>query len=340
MEEVMEIRLDEAKVAATAKHLAGVCQGLGMNLKADAEESLFLAQELEHMMAREIETIYPERRARKFIPIGTSIPAGAQTYAYKVYDHRGAAKIIADWATDLPMFNALARKEIAQIVELGGAFGYSIAELEAAAMAGTPLEVREQQAAVKGFEKAENDILFFGSAANNIMGFLNADSANGGNVPTLSLPSDGTGASRLWSTKTAELIIRDLDQLVETAIQQSKGAFEINTILLPRSRWGVINTKPVSIGGGSDKTIKSWWMANHPGIEIDWLYELETAGANDTARAMAYFRSPEVVEGQIPLQYQQRPAQPKGLGIIIPCRSRIGGCSWTQPLGALYADGI
>jgi hypothetical protein len=219
-------------------------------------------------------------------------------------------------------------------------FTYSLEDIDRAVMTGTDLPAEKQRAVVKGFEKGENDILFFGDPQFKLQGFLNAHAANGGNIGIHNLPSDGTGSSRSWANKTPTQIIRDLDEMVESVISQSKNQVVPTVVILPRSRWAIINNTPVSLAGGSDKTIKTWWEANHPGITLDWLYELETAGVGNATRALCYKRDPEVVEGQIPMQYDQLPPQSRGLGFLVPARSRIGGVAWTMPLGALYFDGI
>lgn len=336
--ENVEIRLDEAKVAQTAKHVEATCAAIGFN--ADADESLFLARELETILAREFEKKYPERKARKLVPISTEVDPGSETYTYRVYDEFGAAKVITDYAKDLPTFDALAREVSAKVVSLGGSYGYSVQELRAAAKAGKSLDSRKQRAAVRGFEKAENDILLLGDANTGMLGLLKAAAADGGNVPTVSIPADGTGSTKTWSTKTADQIIRDLDLLVNTVRTQSKGIHEANTVLLPLEAWGIANSKPYSTAGGSDKTVLAWWKANHPGVEVGWVNELSTAGAGATTRAMAYVRDPEMLEGHIPQPYEQFPPQAKGLTFSVPCHSRIGGVAWYFPLSAVYGDGI
>jgi hypothetical protein len=336
--EDIEIRLDEAEVQFTADRVTEVMKELGH--RCDADESMFLAQQLEFMKAREIVKLYPERRARKFIPISGDVPAGAEQYSYKIYDYRGAAKLIAEHATDLPLFDVTATKETGYIRTMGGAMVFTLDDLDRAALTGQDLSTEQQKAAVKGFEKGENDVLFFGSSKFKLKGFLNQHAANGGNVGLHSLPSDGTGASRLWTTKTVTQIIRDLDEMVESVIEQSKNTIVPTTILLPRSRWALLNNTPFSVAGGSEVTIKTWWERNHPGITLDWLYELETAGVGGIKRAICYRLDEEVLQGQVPLPYDQKPPQARGLSFLVPVRSRIGGVDIKHPLGILYFDGI
>jgi hypothetical protein len=336
--ETKEIKLDEAQVARTAEIVATEAEKLG--LRMDAEESIFFARQLEHMLAKEFEVKYPDRKARLLIPISGEVDPGAESYTYPVYDRLGLSKIISDYSADLPTFDALAREVTAKIVSHGGSFKYSVQELRSAVMAKKPIEERKRRAAVAGMSDTENRLLLLGDSTFNIAGFLKSDAANGGNVPLVSIPADGTGSSKLWSTKTAELIIRDLNLLVRTVRTQSKGVHVPTTVLLPESSHGIIASTPYSIGGGSDKTILAWWMANNPGVEIDWLNELETAGGSSLRRMMAYVRRPDMVEGHIPVPYEQFPPQAKNLSFMVPVHGRFGGVAFYYPLSACYGDGI
>lgn len=336
--EAVEIKLDEARVSS----LAGVISRLSeqMGEKMDDGESIFFARQLEFIKAREFSVDYPELKARRIIPISTEVDPGAETITYRQYDMVGAAKVISDYSDDLPSFDALGKEFTSKIVGLGGSYGYSIQELRAAIMAKKSLDRRKQEAAVFGMRKKENTILFMGDSAHNILGFLKAAAADGlgGNVPTVSIPADGAGATKTWSTKSSVQIIRDLSLLLRTVREQTKGIENATTILLPLSSWGIINSKPYS--DLSDKTVLQWFLANNPGIEIDWLNELETAGASSVRRSMAFTRRPEKVEGQIPQDYEQLPPQPDGLRFSIPCHSRVGGVIWYKPFSAVYGDGI
>lgn len=338
MEEVLDIRLDEDQVAATAERVKTVCDAIGM--RVDDNESIFLARELEQIKAKEFETRKPPRRGRLLVPISTEISPDAESYTYRVYDETGAAKIITDYAGDLPSFDALAKEVTAKVYTAGGEFHYSVQELRSAIKAGRNLEARKQKAAVRGFEKMENDIILSGQKALGTTGLINSEAANGGNVPTLGVLADGAGGLKTWASKTAEQIIRDLDAMLISVRTTSKGEHEVNVIVLPLSSYGLINSKPFSTSGGSDKTVLSWWLANHPGVEVTWLNELETAGTGGVKRMIGYVRDPEMLECEIPSSYEQLPPQADGLMLSVPCFSRIGGVSWYFPLSAVYSDGI
>lgn len=336
--ETLEIRLDEAVVSDLAAHIRQISAGMGERM--DADESIFFARELEHIKAKEFDVDYPELKARTLIPISTEVNPGAETITYRQYDMVGAAKIIKDYADDLPSFDALGKEFTAKIVPIGGSYSYSLQELRAAIMAKRSIDTKKQQAAVFGMRKFENDLLLLGDSTRSILGLLKSSVAQGGAVPTVSIPADGTGSSKAWTAKTSELIIRDLDLIVRTVRQNTKMIEEVTTILLPLEAWGVANSKPFSVTGGSDKTVLQWWKANNPGIEVLALNELATAGASSVSRAMAFVRRPDKVEGQIPQDYEQLPPQPKNLKFMVPCHSRCAGVIWYKPWSAVYGDGI
>ncbi len=335
----IEIVLDEAEVSAYGERIRTICADGGENL--DADEGIFLARELLFEKAGEIDRVYPDLKARQVIPIASDIDEGADSYKYTTYDRRGQSKIVTDYDTKLPTFDVVAGEVFAKLVTHAGAFRYSIQELARAARARKPLLERKRAAANWGIRKTENTLLFLGSAADNIGGFLNGDGANGGvdlGVPTITLESDSSDNDKRFNKKTPKQIVRDLAALISGVRTQSKRTEEPNTILLPETVYGYINSTP--FGVDSERTILSWFLLNNPGVEIGWLLELETAGDGVDTRAIVYRRDPSKVAGQVVIPYRELPPQPDNLHFKVPCYAKGGGTDWLYPLSGAYADGI
>lgn len=339
MQEVIEIVLDEAEVQTLGSRIQEQMEGMGVKL--DADEGNFVARELLYSKAQEINKVYPDLRAREVIPIASDVPEGAESYKYNIFDFRGQSKIVTDYDTHLPTFDVGATEAFGKIVTHAGAIRYGVQEVARAAFARKPLNERKRNAAMWGIRRTENDILFFGSVAQGLVGFVNADGVGGAinaGIPTMNLQADGTGASKNFSTKTSQRIVRDLNAMLRTVRLQSKKTEKADTILLSETAYGVVNTMPFGID--SDKTVLQWFLANNPGVQVDSLLELEDAGVGGVGRAICFTRSPEKVAGQVVVPYRELPPQPDNLHVKIPCYSTCGGVDWLYPLSAVYADGI
>ena len=107
------------------------------NLRLDAGETAALARQLEHIYAKTYDVKYAELKARRFIPIDTSVDAGAEFFTYRQWDIFGMAKLIANYADDLPRVDTLAREFAAPIKSLGASYGFSIQDMSRAAMSGS-----------------------------------------------------------------------------------------------------------------------------------------------------------------------------------------------------------
>lgn len=302
------------------------------NIRLDAGETAALARQLEYIYAQTYDIKYAELKARRFIPIDTSVDPGAEFFTYRQWNMFGMAKLIANYADDLPRVDALAKEFPAPIKSLGASYGFSIQDMRRAAMSGSQLDSRRARAARRAHEQAFDQIMAFGNADAGILGFLNNP-----NVPIVAVT---TGQ---WVTNSATplQIIQDLNDLVNSIIIATLETFEPNVLLLPNLAFQIINTTPMSSTGDADKTILRFFLDNNPYItEIDQWNKLNAAGAGGTSRTVAYQRSEEVLAGVEPQPFEQFPPQPRNLEFVVPTHSRIGGVRMQYPLAVAYADDL
>lgn len=151
------------------------------------EVGVFLARELETILARSFEVEYADIKYSQLIPISTEVGPGSDSFSYRVFDKQGSMKVIADKANDLPRADVL-RKEISHPVRsLGASFAYTIQETRAAAMVqGMNLEQRRANAVRRAYEEKVQEIAFFGETPSGMKGFFNNDQVDK-TVPNLSL---------------------------------------------------------------------------------------------------------------------------------------------------------
>lgn len=302
------------------------------NIRLDAGETAALAKQLEFVYARTYDVKYAELKARRFIPIDTSVDPAAEFFTYRQWNMFGMAKLIANYADDLPRVDALAKEFPAPIKSLGASYGYSIQDMRRSARAGSQLETRRATAARRAHEQAFDEIMAFGNANAGILGFLNH--------PNVPIPSAVTGQ---WVTNNATPLqmIEDLNVLVNSIVLATLETFTPDTLLLDNAAFTRINTMPMSTTGDSDRTVLRFFLENNPYIRnVDQWVRLNTAGAGGVTRAVAYLRSEEVLAGVEPQPFEQFPPQWRNLEAVIPTHSRIGGVRIQYPLAVAYMDDL
>lgn len=303
-------------------------------LHLDSGESIFFERQLEHVKAKSYDVAYPELKARSLIPVSSEAGPGAETIKYEQFDAVGMAKIIASYSDDLPRADIKGKEFVGVIRSLGASYGYNLQEVRAAKHAGKNLEQRKANAAKRAILQKENTIGFFGDDQFGLLGLVNHP-----NISTTTLPADGTGSSALWSTKTPDLIVRDMNKVVNYIVENTKMVEAPNTMLLPVEKYNYISGK--RMGDGSDKTILQYFLETSPYIkEVAPVNELKAAGAGGLDRMIAYDKNPDKLTFEIPQDFEQLELEQRNLEYITPCHSRCAGVMIYYPLSVCYADGL
>lgn len=300
----------------------------------DANESAYLQRQLDFIKNQTYDIKYAELKARKLIPVSNDSPPGAEKIFYRSYDQTGLAKVIANYADDLPRADVKGSEFSANVKTLGASYAWNYVELQNAIYAQLPLDQRRANAARRSIAQLENSIAFFGDTASGLVGFFNA-----ANITSVTIPADGTGASKLWSTKTPDQILRDMNLVANTVVSTSLGVEEPDTMLLPLAQFNYVSSTARS--ANSDTTILNYFLQNNPYIkQVEWVNELLGAGASSTDRMMAYRRSPEVLTMEVADDFKQLEMQQVNLEYKVPCLERFAGVLVYYPLAIAYGDGI
>jgi hypothetical protein len=302
--------------------------------RLDSGESVFFSRQLEHIKSEVFEQDYPELKARQLIPVSFEADPATESITYRMYDKVGIAKIIADMADDLPRIDVKGREYTSVVRTLGAMFGYSIHELKAGRKTGFPLDRRRAEDTRESALRLENKLAFEGDANYGLQGFL--DHPNATSVTVL---NDGTGTSKAWSTKTADQIIRDLNQIANTPISVTKGIETPDTMIMPIEQYTLIASK--KIGVDSNMTVLKFFLESNPFIKnVTWLTELKDIGGAGVDRCLVYRRSPNKLTMEVPQEWEMQPPQEVGLNFNVPGYSRFGGVIVYKPLSIAYADDI
>ena len=109
----------------------------------DANESVFFARQLEYVKAKTYDIKRAPLNAMRLFPVSTETPEGATTITYRQYDGVGMAKIVANYANDLPRADVTGKEFTSPIRSIADAYGYNTQEIRSAMFAGVPLNAKK-----------------------------------------------------------------------------------------------------------------------------------------------------------------------------------------------------
>jgi hypothetical protein len=302
--------------------------------RLDAEESIFFARSLEHILTTTQEIDYPELKARTVIPINTESPSGTTSITYREYDRTGMAKMIANYAEDLPRIDILGKEVTAKVRTLGASFGYTIADIKRARLTGISLDQKKAQLTQEAFRRKENSLAFLGDSNYGMASFLDHP-----NITPVTLLADGTGTSKAFSTKTADQIIRDVESLISAPSDVTNDIENPNVVAFSPRTYNYLKGKKVGVD--SSMTVLKFLMENNPGVTFMKLLELKNLGDSGTTdRMIAFRRDPSKLEMHIVQDFEMLSPQERGLEFVVPCYEEFGGTTVYKPLSIAYADGV
>ena len=110
--------------------------------------SAFLAQQLTFVRNQALEVKKAPLNAFQVFPVTTDLPKGADSAVQYVYDAVGVAKVISNYADDLPRVDVFATEQVVRVKDLGVSYGYSDKEVANAAFARVNLSARFESSVI------------------------------------------------------------------------------------------------------------------------------------------------------------------------------------------------
>lgn len=303
------------------------------SMHLDATESAFFKRQLEYIKAKTYDTKYKELKALNILPISTEAPAGATEITYRSYSLYGQAKMIADYAHDFPRVDTFGTETTVQVKDIGASYGYSLKEIRSAAMAGLDLEPRRARVARRAVDELINTIALTGHTNTNLKGFVNYSG-----LTEYTVPLNAGATSKTWALKTAAEIQTDLLGIINAIAVATNGRERPNIILMPLVQYNLIRSTRVSTDYAD--TIYTQFVKNNPDIRLDYLNELDGAGAGDTDRYMALKLSPDYITLEIPIPYEVLEEEKSGMEYVIPVHASTAGVIIYYPTAFAFGDGI
>jgi hypothetical protein len=299
----------------------------------------FLTPQLYRIETEVYMTKYPSWDITRFMTVDTSGDMwDIGTLVYSM-DNVGQAEYLAGAAFDMP-YASTKMSQFNKPYHLAGVgYEWNTQELQRAAKLGRSLSSDKAAAAKMAADRfiytiAMNGQTPAGVAEKGGTGFINNASA-----PSAQVANDGTGPSRLWSAKTPDLILRDINEAL-TAVETGTGETMVaDTLVLPTSRYNYIATTRV---GDTNATILSFLLANNvagEGLTILKSRALETAGTSTSTRMIAYANNAQVLKFHLPGAHQFLPPfQKSSMTYEVGGIMNVGGVEVRLPKAVVYRD--
>lgn len=305
--------------------------------RLDESASAFFARELTYIRAQVLEVAKAPLNAFRIFPVQTEVPAGAAFAVQRIYDSFGIAKVISNYADDLPRADVAGQETPVTVKTLGASYGYNVVEIEHAQFAGEPLEMYKANAARRAIDQKINQIAWFGDAANGIQGFIDNP-----NLTAVAIPADGQQNGGTNSTqfihKTPDQIIRDINTLINAIDLATNNVEFPNMILLPTTAFDHLVMTPRS--QFTDLTILGFLRQAHPDIRFEKVQELNGAGTGGTDLMIAGRFDPDVIRLEVPERLRQLPVEKRNLEYVVDCISRVIGVTIRIPLAFSKGSGV
>jgi len=308
----------------------------------DSQQALgFLTSQASFIEAQVVEVQYPDIQYPDIIPVDTSADEWAKSVTYFSTDKVGKAGWFHAAAKDIHVADVERSKNEVGIELADIGYRYNLEELgQAIRIPGTNLTADRAIAARRAYEEFVDGVATVGDTAKNFKGISNYPG-----VAQVDAAADGTGGSAAWADKTADLILRDVNDALTGQWVDTKQVELADTVLLPVAAMALIATKRID---GTTMTVLQFLLQNNVfshvtgrPLTIRAMRGLETAGEGSTGRMVAYRRDPQVLKLHIPMTHRfLAPWQNGPLTYDVPGIFRLAGLEVRRPGAVRYVDGI
>jgi hypothetical protein len=299
----------------------------------------FLTPQLYRIETEVYMTRYPSFDINRFMTVDSSGDMwDVGTLVYSM-DQVGEAQYLAGAAFDMPYASAKMSQAVKPFHLAGIGYEWNTQELQRAAKLGRSLSSDKAAAAKLGADRFIYGIAMTGKTPGGVAEKGGTGFVNNASAPSAQVANDGTGPSRLWSAKTPDQILRDINEAL-TAVETGTGETHVaNTLILPTSRYNYISSVRVTETG---ETILSFLQRNNTAGEalvIGKSRALETAGTSTSTRMVAYDRNSQVLKFHLPGPHQFLPPfQKSSMTYEVGGIMNVGGVEVRLPKAVVYRD--
>ena len=304
-----------------------VAQQIQDRTRLDASASVHFARQLEHIKAQTYDIVYPEFKGRRLVPVDNSADEGADEITYRQFDIVGKALPAGNYTGKGPRVDTIGKEFTQKVFGWRAAYGFTTQDMRRAKMSGVDLDSKRAFSARRSLEEAFDEQSAIGNTQLGTKGI-----ANEANIPLVVLPNLGA-----WAALTPIQMLDNLAHLEAQVVINTNESFVPNTLILDTVTHARIARARVGVDNGA--TVLNDFLANSPFISnVESWHRLNTAGAGNIRRIIAYMRDPQVLVQNIPMEFTQQAPQFDGLEMVIETEARYGGVEIHYPKAIAHAD--
>lgn len=300
----------------------------------------FLTPQLHRIETEVYQRKYPSFDFGNFMFVDTSGDMWDVGTVFYSMDSVGRAQFLSGKGFDMPYADT-EMSQYTQAYQLAGiGYEWTVQEMQRAAKLGRSLGSDKAMAADQAAQAFLYSIAMTGktpgasTSEKNWTGLF-----NNGSAPSAQVAADGTAGSRLWSAKTVDLILRDINEAINAVQSGTSETHVANTLVLPTSRYNYISNLRID---NSSSTVLQFLQANNSvgeALTIKRSRSLETAGTGSTTRMVAYDNSREVVRFHLPGPHEfLAPFQKGSMTYEVGGIMNVGGTEIRLPKAVVYRD--
>jgi len=318
---------------------AALAETPGMRFDGAEDASVFFARELDYIKTQTYDVLYPEFTALSLFAVSSDANIGAETITFYSYDKNGMAKIISNYADDLPRTDTHGIPTTRPIRSIGDSYGYSNQEMRASRMAGKSLDVRKADSAKYAIDYLTNKIAWAGDEKHGLQGVLSPMN----DVPMFTLSTNVAGTSTRFVDKTPQEKLADIAAMVQFVADLTNSVERPDTLALPTDAY--LNLFDTPRSDASDLSVGAWILKNMPRLKA--IVEAPELNPNSNITpypgigvGFMFKKDPKKFTIEIPMPFYQYPVQPRNLEFVVPCESRVAGSIIYYPLSMLIIPGV
>jgi len=286
---------------------------------------IWLARQLDYIKSKTYDRLFPAMNANRLVPDATDVPEWAETITIRMFDPVGMAKVVANYADDLPRVDIRGADKTVTVKTLGDSYGYNVNELRASRATGVALDQRKADMARRAIELKINSIKLMGDSNYGLFGLINQP-----NIPAFVMPNPGD-----WSTLTGAQIYANMVGMMNAYMLQNNGIHNANFLELAPKAYAAANSQFVTGPTGIPITALALFQQSNPQVTVENIWELQGVGAGGKDYALLYERSSDNFVHDYVMPFTQLPPEQRNLEILTNCLARSAGVSVYYPLAFL-----
>lgn len=216
--------------------------------------------------------------------------------------------------------------------------GWTIPELESAQKLGRPIDQQKFSAMQLKYQMDIDEQVYIGDTALNLFGLVNSPLVTATNVV------NGASASPLWSSKTPQEILNDVNTLLNNVWTASAWAVCPSKLLVDPVNYSRLVSTLISSAGNISvleflKVNSLCNSINGRPLDIQPLKWLTGRGVGSTDRMVAYSQAEDRVRFPL-VPLQRTPLEYRDLRQLTTYFGRLGAVEFVYPETVGYADGL